>query len=119
GLSLFVAWFSRQPVTPEKTYGYLRWEILAALINGATLLGISVWIVVEAIMRFRAPEPIGGTMMFVVSVVGLIVNGITVGLLHGVRDGSLNIRGAYLHVMGDLLASLGTVVAAIVIRLTV
>src|SRR5215208_191105 len=87
GLSLFVAWLARQPGSSAKTYGYLRWEILAALINGATLLGISVWIVIEAVMRFRAPEPIGGGMMMVVSVAGLIVNGITVGLLHGVRDG--------------------------------
>src|SRR3712207_2631090 len=52
-LSLFVAWFSRQPGRPEKTYGYLRWEILAALMNGAALLLISVWIAVEAVMRFR------------------------------------------------------------------
>src|SRR3954470_5588624 len=100
GLSLFVAWLARQPGSSAKTYGYLRWEILAALINGATLLGISVWIVIEAVMRFRAPEPIAGTMMFAVSVIGLVVNGITVALLHGVSDGSLNLRGAYLHVMG-------------------
>jgi cobalt-zinc-cadmium efflux system protein len=118
GLSLFVAWLARQPGSSAKTYGYLRWEILAALINGATLLGISVWIVIEAVMRFRTPEPIGGTMMFVVAVIGLVVNGITVGLLHGVSQGSLNLRGAYLHVMGDLLASLGTVAAAIIIRYT-
>jgi cobalt-zinc-cadmium efflux system protein len=118
GLSLFVAWLARQPGSTAKTYGYLRWEILAALINGATLIGLSVWIVVEAILRFRNPEPIAGGTMFVVSVIGLIVNGITVGLLHGVRDGSLNVRGAYLHVLGDLLASVGTVAAAIIIRYT-
>jgi cobalt-zinc-cadmium efflux system protein len=118
GLSLFVAWLARQPGSSAKTYGYLRWEILAALINGATLLGISVWIVIEAIMRFRTPEPIGGTVMFDVSLLGLIVNGVTVALLHGVRDGSLNVRGAYLHVLGDLLASLGTVGAAILIKYT-
>src|SRR5690349_2579345 len=55
GLSLFVAWFSRQPGTPQKTFGYLRWEILAAFLNGATLLLISVWIAWEAILRLRAP----------------------------------------------------------------
>src|SRR3954454_12139105 len=58
GLSLFVAWIARQPGPQAKTYGYLRWEILAALINGATLLLISVWIVIEAIMRFQKPEPV-------------------------------------------------------------
>jgi cobalt-zinc-cadmium efflux system protein len=118
GLSLFVAWLAKQPGSSAKTYGYLRWEILAALINGATLLGISVWIVIEALMRFRNPEPVVGGMMFVIAVIGLLVNGITVALLHGVREGSLNVRGAYLHVLGDLLASVGTVAAAIVIKLT-
>jgi cobalt-zinc-cadmium efflux system protein len=118
GLSLFVAWLARQPGSSAKTYGYLRWEILAALINGATLLGISAWIVYEAVMRFRHPEAVVGGMMFVIAIIGLAVNAITVALLHGVRAGSLNVRGAYLHVLGDLLASFGTVVAAIVIRLT-
>ena len=118
GLSLFVAWLARQPGSPAKTYGYLRWEILAALINGATLLLISVWIVVEAIMRFKHPEAVQGGLMLVVALIGFGVNGIAVWLLHGVRDGSLNVRGAYLHVLGDMLASGGTVVAALVIRTT-
>jgi cobalt-zinc-cadmium efflux system protein len=117
-LSLFVAWLARQPGSAAKTYGYLRWEILAALINGATLLLISVWIVVEAVMRFRHPEPVEGGLMLSVAVAGLLVNGVAVWLLHGVRHGSLNVRGAYLHVLGDMLASAGTVVAAIVIRTT-
>jgi cobalt-zinc-cadmium efflux system protein len=117
-LSLFVAWFSRQPVTPERTYGYLRWEILAALINGATLLGICVWIVVEAVLRFRAPEAVGGGVMLGVAIAGLAANGIAALLLHPVNDSSLNVRGAYLHVLGDLLASVATIAAAIVIELT-
>jgi cobalt-zinc-cadmium efflux system protein len=118
GLSLFVSWLAKQPGSSAKTYGYLRWEILAALINGATLLGISVWIVIEAVLRFQNPEPIMGGTMFVVSVIGLLVNGVTLALLHGVSEGSLNVRGAYLHVLGDLLASVGTVIAALVIRFT-
>lgn len=118
GLSLFVAWFSRQPVTAEKTYGYLRWEILAALINGATLLGISAWIVVEAFARLRAPEPVGGNLMLVVAVAGLAANAVAARLLHPVNDGSMNVRGAYLHILGDLLASAGTIAAAVVIRFT-
>jgi cobalt-zinc-cadmium efflux system protein len=118
GLSLFVAWFCRQPGTPEKTYGYLRWEILAALINGATLLGISVWIVIEAIARLHAPEPVAGTLMLVVAVAGLIANGIAAWLLHPAEGDGLNIRGAYLHILGDLLASAGTIAAALVIRFT-
>jgi cobalt-zinc-cadmium efflux system protein len=117
-LSLFVAWFSRQPVSPEKTFGYLRWEIIAALLNGTTLLGISVWIVIESLQRFRAPEPVGGTLMLVVATAGLVSNAIAALLLHPVNKSSLNVRGAYLHVLGDLLASVGTIAAAIVIALT-
>ena len=117
-LSLFVAWFSRQPVTAEKTYGYLRWEILAALINGATLLGLSVWIIVEAIARLSAPEPIGGPLMLTVAVVGLAANIVAAMLLHPVNRTNLNVRGAYLHILGDLLASVGTIAAALVIRYT-
>src|SRR5687768_7102102 len=63
GLSLFVAWFAHQPRTERRTYGYLRWEILAALINGVTLLLLSAWIVWESLGRFREPEPITGGMM--------------------------------------------------------
>lgn len=117
-LSLFVAWMCRQPSRPEKTYGYLRWEILAALLNGATLLLISFWIVWEAIARFRSPVPVAGGVMLAFSVVGLIVNVVAVWILHGVNTTSLNVRGAYLHVLGDMLASGGTLVAALLVRLT-
>lgn len=115
-LSLFVAWMCRQPSTPQKTYGYLRWEIIAALINGATLLGISAWIVWEAVQRFRHPEPVQGGLMLAFAVVGLGVNVIAARILHGVHGESLNVRGAYLHVLGDLLASGGTVIAALFVR---
>ncbi|GJG88230.1 cation transporter [Gemmatimonadetes bacterium T265] len=118
GLSLFVAWFTRQPSTPQKTYGYLRWEILAAFINGATLLAISGIILWEAIGRLRTPEPVAGSAMLVVAVLGLVVNVIAAYVLHGSAGESLNHRGAYLHVLGDLLASVGTVVAAGIIRTT-
>lgn len=118
GLSLFVAWFCRQPGAEEKTYGYLRWEILAALINGATLLGISAWILVEAVLRLRHPEPVQGGLMFVVAVIGLAVNAVALFILHPVHDGGLNVRGAYLHVLGDLFASGGTVVAAVLVHWT-
>jgi cobalt-zinc-cadmium efflux system protein len=118
GLSLFVAWLARQPGSAAKTFGYLRWEILAALINGTTLLLISAWIIVEAFARFRHPEPVVGGTMLAVAILGFAVNGIAVWLLHGVREGSLNVRGAYLHMLGDMLASGGTVVAALVIRYT-
>ncbi len=116
GLSLFVAWFSRQASSGQKTYGYLRWEILAALINGTTLLLISAWIIFEAIGRFRAPQPVQSGLMLVVAGLGFVVNAIAARLLHRGDDGTLNVRAAYLHVLGDLLASGGTVLAALVVR---
>ena len=117
-LALFVAWFSKQPGTPQKTYGYLRWEILAAFLNGATLLLISVWILWEAASRFRAPAPIQGGLMLAVATGGLIVNIIAARVLVGGSRDNMNARGAYLHVLGDLLASVGTLVAAVLIRYT-
>jgi cobalt-zinc-cadmium efflux system protein len=118
GLSLFVAWFTMQPVTPRKTYGYLRWEILAAFLNGATLLLISAWILLEGAMRVRSPEPVEGGLMLGVAVAGLIANVIAARVLHPTSMANLNVRGAYLHVLSDLLASVGTVTAAVVIEYT-
>ncbi len=117
-LSLFVAWFIRQPVTPEKSYGYLRWEILAAFLNGGTLLLISASIIWEAILRLRTPEPLESSVMLGIAATGLVVNIAAAGILHGSRNESLNLRGAYLHVLGDLLGSVGVVVAAIVVKTT-
>jgi cobalt-zinc-cadmium efflux system protein len=118
GLSLFVAWFSGQPSSPQKSFGYLRWEILAALVNGTALLMVSAWILLEAILRVRNPEPIEGSLMFAIAVAGLIVNVASARILHSASRESINVRGAYLHVLGDLLASIGTVVAAVLIRFT-
>jgi cobalt-zinc-cadmium efflux system protein len=118
GLALFVAWFSRQPVTPQKTFGYLRWEILAAFVNGATLLLISAWILWTAVLRLRSPEQIESGLMLAVAAAGLVVNVIAARLLYRSSAHSLNARGAYLHVLGDLLASVGTIAAAIAIRYT-
>jgi cobalt-zinc-cadmium efflux system protein len=117
-LSLFVAWFSRQPASPEKTYGYLRWEVLAALINGAALLAISAAIMWEALARLRVPEPVASGGMLAIALGGLAVNAASAWVLHPVHRHSLNARGAYLHVWGDLLGSLGTVIAAVVLRTT-
>lgn len=117
-LSLFVAWFSHQPVTARKSFGYLRWEILAAFLNGSALLLISAAIIFESIMRLRAPEPISGGLMLWVAAAGLIVNVISAMVLHRGSQDNMNVRGAYLHVLGDLLGSVGTVGAALVIRYT-
>jgi cobalt-zinc-cadmium efflux system protein len=117
-LTLFVVWFSRQPSRPEKTYGYLRWEILAAFLNGATLLLVSAAILWEAFIRLRTPEPLESAVMLYVAVGGLLVNAVSAWILYPVHQHSLNARGAYLHVLGDLLGSVGTVGAAIIVRWT-
>jgi len=117
GLALFVAWFSRQPGRPEKTYGYLRWEILAAFINGSTLLLISAWILWEAVTRLRVPQPVESGLMLGVATAGLIVNIVAARVLAG-SSANMNARAAYLHVLGDLLASVGTIAAAILVRFT-
>jgi cobalt-zinc-cadmium efflux system protein len=118
GLSLFALWFAQRPATPEKTYGYLRLEILAALVNGAALIVIALGIFYGAYQRLRSPEPVEGGLMLGVAVVGLAVNVAAAWLLHRSAGENLNVRGAYLHVLGDLLGSVGAIVAALVILAT-
>lgn len=118
GLSLFTALLARRPADPRRTYGFLRWEILAALINGAALFGLAAWVVVEAVGRISHPQPIKTGMFIAVSAVGLVVNLASLKVLHGTHQGSLNARGAYLHVLGDALGSVAALTAALIIRLT-
>jgi len=115
GLSLFAIWIARRPASAEKTYGYYRAEILAALANGATLVAVSIYVFVEAYLRFQQPpEVMGGTMM-VIAVGGLIVNLVMMGILHGVRQETLTVKGAWLHVLGDTAGSVGTIIAGLLI----
>jgi cobalt-zinc-cadmium efflux system protein len=117
-LALLALRFASRPATPEKTYGYFRMEILAALTNGVVLIVLCFFIIREAWERFRAPVEVGGTLMLAVAVGGLTVNLIMAFLLHRSAGESLNLRGAYLHVLGDLLASVGTITAALIILAT-
>ena len=114
--SLFVVWLARQPATSRNTYGYLRWEIIAALLNGAVLLAVSAGIVWEAVQRLRSPQPVETGLMFAIGVAGLVVNAIAARLLHSGSGHSLNVRAAYLHVLSDLLGSAAAIVAALFIR---
>jgi cobalt-zinc-cadmium efflux system protein len=118
GLSLFVAWFSRQPYDPRRTFGYLRWEILAAFLNGATLLLLSTWIAIEAVLRLRQAEPVESGVMLAIAIVGIVANIGAALILHPASEASMNLRGAYLHVVGDLLGSAATVIAALLVRFT-
>ena len=117
-LSLLAAWIALRPAGETKTYGYLRWEILAALINGAALFGIAGWVVWEAIQRLQNPAPIRAGIFLAVAAAGLAVNLVSLALLHRSREGSLNLRGAYLHVMSDALGSVGALAAAGIVWLT-
>jgi cobalt-zinc-cadmium efflux system protein len=118
GLSLLSGWIALRPATDSKTYGYRRWEILAALVNGAALFGIAAWVIVEAVQRIQQPQPIRADLFLVVAAAGLVVNLISLRMLHDLRHGSLNTRGAYLHVLGDALGSAGALAAAGVIAIT-
>ena len=117
-LTLLSAWIALRPANQSKTYGYQRWEILAALVNGAALFGIAAWVVVEAVQRIQSPEPIRAGLFLVVAAAGLVVNLLSLWILHRIRDGNLNTRGAYLHVMGDALGSVGALGAAAIIAAT-
>jgi cobalt-zinc-cadmium efflux system protein len=117
-LSLLSAWIAQRPADDTKTYGYLRWEILAALVNGAALFGIAAMVVIEAIQRIQEPQPVRTGLFLAVASAGLVVNLASLAILHSHREGSLNVKGAYLHVLGDALGSVGAVAAAVIIALT-
>jgi cobalt-zinc-cadmium efflux system protein len=117
-LALFAAWLGSRPATPERSFGYRRAEILAALANGVALVAISIWIVVEAIERFRHPGDPRGGWVLAVGVVGLAVNLGAARILHRRGSESLNVQGALRHVLADALGSLGVIAAGAVVLLT-
>jgi cobalt-zinc-cadmium efflux system protein len=111
GLALFAAWMSAKPTSPTKTYGYYRVEILAALTNAVVLFLISFYILYEAYRRFQEPPEVSSLPMLGVAAVGLVVNLIGIWLLRRGAEKSLNLRGAFLEVVSDLLSSVGVLVA--------
>lgn len=115
GLALWAMRLATKPATPRRTYGYHRAEILAALANGAVLVLVSVFVLLEAAQRFREPTEIVGSAMLAVAVGGLIVNAVTAWLLEGGRDESLNVRAAWLHVLSDALGSIGVILGAVAV----
>ena len=117
-LALMAMRFADRPATPEKTYGYYRVEILAALVNGVVLIGISVFILIEAVARFRHPPDVAGLPMLIVAAFGLVVNLAGVFILRGGSATSLNVKGAYYEVLSDALSAIGVIIAGIVILTT-
>jgi len=114
-LTLFAIWFADRPATSRKTYGYYRLEILAAFVNGIALVLLSIWIIYEAFNRWQNPPNIAGMQLTIIAAGGLVVNIIAAYLLHSDHKHDLNVRGAFLHVVGDLLGSGAAVVAGVLI----
>lgn len=110
-LALTAAWFSSRPATSNKTFGYHRLEILAALVNGVALVVISILILYEAYQRWSVPPVVRGGAVMLVATGGLAINLLSAWILHGRHEIDLNMRGAWLHVLSDALGSLGAIIA--------
>jgi cobalt-zinc-cadmium efflux system protein len=120
--SLALAWaafrIARRPHDARRTYGYHRFQVLAAFVNGVALIAIVGWIAIEAVRRLLEPVEVLGGLMLTIAVLGLLVNIAAFAILHGGDRENLNLQGAALHVLGDLLGSIAAIVAAIVILWT-
>lgn len=117
GLALFAAWLAQRPATPERSFGWRRAEVLAALANALVLVALGAWIVWEAVGRLSDPPEVTGGWVLAAGVVGLLVNLAAARVLHGAGSG-LNVRAAMLHVLADLASSVGVVVAGLVVLAT-
>ena len=118
-VALLAVNFARRPPSTRHTFGWLRLTTLAAFVNAIALLFIIILIVWEAVQRFNHPQPVAGVTMMVIAVAGLLANVLAFWILHrGSEEKNLNVRAAALHVMGDLLGSVGAIIAALVIMTT-
>jgi cobalt-zinc-cadmium efflux system protein len=118
GLAIAAVHLGRRPADSKRTFGYKRFEVLAATVNSGALFGAGIYILVEAVRRFSNPTPVASGGMLVVAVIGLIVNLVALLLLRGEHEHNLNVHGAYLEALSDLLGSAGVIVAGILIRVT-
>ena len=118
GLALLAIWFAGRPADEDRTYGFLRLEILAAVVNAVLLFGIAAFVLFAAWQRLSAPPEVASGLMLAVALVGLGANAVSLVLLRDAQKGSLNMRGAYLEVMGDFAGSAAVIVAAALISLT-
>jgi cobalt-zinc-cadmium efflux system protein len=118
GLSFFAMRFSSKRATPRKTYGFYRVEILVALLNGVILVLISLGIFYEAYSRLRSPTSVKADWMLAVAIMGLLANMASAWLLFGKQGHNLNVRGAFFHILSDMIGSAGAVVASVVIIMT-
>ena len=107
-----------RPADERRTFGYRRFEVLAAAFNAALLFAVAIYVFVEAVRRFSNPEPVGSLGMLVVAAIGLVVNLVSMRLLSAGQARSLNVKGAYLEVWADMIGSLGVIGGALLIRWT-
>ncbi len=114
-LTLASFWFASRPATARKTFGYYRLEILAAFVNGVALVLLSLWVIYEAYQRLRSPSAVNGSDLVLIAAGGLVVNIVAAYLLHADHKHDLNMRGAFLHVVGDLLGSAAAIIAGVFI----
>ncbi|MFC7306106.1 cation diffusion facilitator family transporter [Streptomyces monticola] len=117
-LALGAITLAQRAPTPRRTFGFFRVEIFSAVLNALLLLGIFVWVVFSAVERFNKPVEVQGGLAFVIAVLGLLANLVGLWLLREAKDHSLNLRGAYLEVMGDALGSVAVIVGALIILFT-
>jgi cobalt-zinc-cadmium efflux system protein len=118
GLSWVALALSGLPPNQRKTYGYFRAEVLAAVTNGVTLLLVALWIFYEATRRISSPQPVRSLEMFLIAIIGFVVNGVVLLGLRGATEESLNIKSAFLHVLGDMLSSVGVIAGGIIMLVT-
>jgi cobalt-zinc-cadmium efflux system protein len=117
GLSLWAVRLGRRPATPRRTFAYKRAEILVAMFNSAVLIAISVYIIVAAVRRIVSPQPVEGLLVVAFAAAGLIINGIAALLLRS-HGNDLNLRSAFLHLLGDAVTSLGVMISGLIVYLT-
>jgi len=117
-IALMAISIGKRPADSKRTFGYHRFEILAAAFNAMLLFGVAVYILYEAYLRLKAPPDIQSTGMLVIAVIGLVVNLLSMKVLRGGQDSSLNVKGAYLEVWADMLGSVGVILGAVLIKLT-
>ena len=120
--SLGLAWLgfklAERPADPARSFGWARFKVLAAFVNGLALMALGIWIVAEAVRRMLDPQPVIGSLLLGVAGLGLIVNLVAFKILHGGDQHDLNMQGAVWHVAGDLMGSVAAIVAALVIMAT-
>lgn len=116
--ALVAAWVALRPITANKTYGYYRAEILAAFLNGIFLWAVAVFIFYQAILRIQKPAEVESLNMLIIAILGLMANGLAAATLSRSKDESLNVKGAFLHVVADTLGSVGAISAGIIMFFT-